>query len=297
MKNKLIIPLSPLPPSIMLALASNFLGIGQLISSIFPYLALELKQAEIDLEPEEYCAIIFVECVFYFLAAAILTYFFAMRFMPENTLMLSLTAGALLSFALFMQLSFYPKLKVTKKVRGIEQNLMFAIRTFLIEVKSGVSLFNVMKQISIGDYGEISKEFHKTVEKIESGTIETDAIEEMASNNPSLYFRRTIWQLVNGLKAGADISTVLTALTDSLTKEQKNQIKKYGSQMKLLSLMYMMLGVIIPALGFTFLIVLGSFPQIELNEEIFWLLLGSIAFAQFMYLGILKSRRPNLLEG
>ena len=67
--------------------------------------------------------------------------------------------------------------------------------------------------------------------------------------------------------------------------------------MKLLSLMYMMLGVIIPALGFTFLIVLGSFPQIELNELIFWLLLGTITFAQFMYLGILKSRRPNLLEG
>ncbi|MBN2127536.1 MAG: type II secretion system F family protein [Candidatus Diapherotrites archaeon] len=290
------IPFSPFPTKILYVISSNFLGIGQKISSIFPYLELELKQAEIEFEPEQYGAMMFVLSSFYFLIVALITYLFSMRLLPGMELVSSLTVGALAWFSLLMQLSLFPKLKVMKKVRSIEQNLLFAIRTILVEIKSGVALYQAMEIISKGDFGEIKTEFKKAVDKINSGTMEYIALEEMASYNPSLFFRRTIWQLVNGLKAGADISTVLTALVDSLGKEQKNQIKKYGSQMKLLSLMYMMLGVIVPALGFTFLIVLASFPQIQMNEILFWILLGSIVLAQFMYLGMLKSRRPNLLE-
>jgi archaeal flagellar protein FlaJ len=294
--NKLIIPFSPFPTKILLNISTKFQGIGQKISSVFPYLEFELKQAEIDLTPQKYGAIMFILSGIYFFIAFIITYLFAMRLLPDLTLVASLTVGALTWFSILIQLSLYPKIKVLKKVRSIEQNLLFAIRTILVEIKSGVSLFQAMEIISKGDFGEIKIEFSKTIDKINSGMIEHIALEEMAAFNPSLFFRRTIWQLVNGLKAGTDISIVLSTLVDSLGKEQKNQIKKYGSQMKLLSLMYMMLGVIIPALGFTFLIVLASFPQIQMNEILFWILLGSIVLAQFMYLGMLKSRRPNLLE-
>jgi hypothetical protein len=63
----------------------------------------------------------------------------------------------------------------------------------------------------------------------------------------------------------------------------------------MLSLVYMMLGVIIPALGLTFLVILASFPQIKLEEIVFWVMLGGIIILQFMYLGIIKSKRPTLL--
>ncbi len=293
---KLLIPFNPFPTSFLLLLANKFQGFGEKISLMFPYLEFQLKQAEIDLEPQEYGSIMFILSSFYFIVGFLISFLFSMRLFPDLKLVISLTVGALAWFSILIQLSLYPKIKVLKKVKSIEQNLLFAIRTILVEIKAGVSLFHAMEIISKGNFGEIAVEFGKTVDKINAGTIEYIALEEMATYNPSLFFRRTIWQLVNGLKAGADISTVLTVLVDSLGKEQKNQIKKYGSQMKLLSLMYMMLGVIIPALGFTFLIVLASFPQMQMNELLFWILLGSIVLAQFMYLGMLKSRRPNLLE-
>ena len=56
-----------------------------------------------------------------------------------------------------------------------------------------------------------------------------------------------------------------------------------------------MLGAIIPSLGLTFLIILSTFPQIDIGEEVFWGMLIFLAIGQFMFLGIIKSSRPTLL--
>ena len=81
----------------------------------------------------------------------------------------------------------------------------------------------------------------------------------------------------------------------SMTRQQEIEIQKYGGSLRVFSLIYLMIGVIIPALGATFLIVLGSFPKIEIGEIAFWGLLGFVAVAQFMLLGMIKSKRPNLM--
>ena len=193
------------------------------------------------------------------------------------------------------QLLFYPKILLKKKIRNVERNLVFALRTLLVEIKSGVTLFDAINIIAQGDNGQVSNEFKKAVEEIETGSFQNDALEEMGDNNPSLYFRRTIWQLVNGLKAGSDVSVIIKSLVDDLSIEKSNQVKKYGNSLKLLSLLYMMLGAIIPALGLTFLIILSTFPQIAITEMVFWGMLGFIIVSQFMYLGIIKSARPTLM--
>ena len=194
-----------------------------------------------------------------------------------------------------MQLSVFPKIKILRKVRDLESNLIFALRTLLIEIKSGISLFDSIRLIANGNFGTVSREFKRAVEEIETGRFQEDVFEELATNNPSLFFRRALWQLVNGLKAGADVSQVLDALVDTLSKEQSNQVRRYGSSLRLLSLMYMMLGVIVPALGLTFLVVLSSFPQIQIQEWMFWAMLAMLGVSQFMFLGILKNNRPSLM--
>lgn len=292
---RITIPFAPLPLPILMRISKSFLGFGAKINKAFPYLEIELRQAEIDLSGEEYGAIMFVVSVFYFIVITLITYLIALKFAPDKALIAAPTIGGILVFLILVQLTMLPKIKVRKKVRDLERNLIFALRTLLIEIKSGVSLFDAINMVAAGDYGEVSKEFKKAVEEIDTGTIEEDALEKMAANNPSLFFRRAIWQIVNGLKAGADISTVMTVLVDSLAKEQRNQIRNYGSSLRILSLIYMMLGVIVPALGLTFLIILSSFPKIKITEIVFWILFGFIVVGQFMYLGLIKSKRPNLM--
>jgi len=97
------------------------------------------------------------------------------------------------------------------------------------------------------------------------------------------------------MKAGADISDVIQESVSTMVREQQIGIQKYGSSLRILSLMYLMIGVILPALGITFLIVIGSFPKIKITEIMFWGLLGGLLLMEFMFIGIIKSKRPNLM--
>jgi len=199
MKN-VTIPLNPFPFPVLKRLSSKFQGIGYNISKGYPHLELELEQAEIPLHAKEFGAMVFVITVFYFIAFSLIAFLVAFRFAPDLALLAAPIIGVIFSFLIFIQLTFYPKIQVKKKIRSIDTNLVFALRTILVEIKSSVTLFDSMNIIATGNYGEISKAFKKTIEKISTGTIEEDALDEMATNNPSLYFRRAIWQLVNGLK-------------------------------------------------------------------------------------------------
>lgn len=295
---KTAIPFSPFPIGVLKVFGRLFRGVGARIAKAFPYLELELRQAGIeDVEAEEYGAIMLFMLLFYFIAGTLIVGLLTYKLAPEHMLLLSPSIGGFLAFMVFIQVSMYPKMRTRKKIRDIEQNLIYALRTMLIEIKSGVSLFDAMQTVAVGEYGGVSREIKQTINEINIGTPEEAALQELAMNNPSTFFRRAIWQVVNGLKAGTDVGILLKTLIETLSKEQTIQIRRYGSALRMLSLMYMMLGVIIPALGLAFMIVLGSFPQMNVTELLFWAMLAMLIVAQFMFLGILKAKRPTLVGG
>jgi hypothetical protein len=100
------------------------------------------------------------------------------------------------------------------------------------------------------------------------------------------------------MKSGADMSNVINEIIKLLAEEQILQIQRYGSQLNPLAMFYMLLVVIMPSLGTTFLIILTSFVSMPsiLSKAIFWGVYATIFFLQIMFMGVIKSRRPNLLE-
>jgi pilus assembly protein TadC len=139
----------------------------------------------------------------------------------------------------------------------------------------------------------LSHEFKRAVNEINTGKSEIAALEMLARDNPSLYFRRVLWQMVNALKSGADIGQTMKQIVDNLSEEQRIAIKKYGAQLNPLALMYMIFCVIFPTLGITFLLVISSFIGIGFDLE--YMLIGILVFLvmfQFMLIGLIKSRRP-----
>jgi archaeal flagellar protein FlaJ len=296
MKQKIIIPFSFLPPEIILLIADRFQGVGAKIGKLFPYLKLELAQSEMPYSDKQYGAIMFVLFLSYFFIGTIVFFILGLRFAAQEAIFIAPTAAGILALLILTQLSFYPKIQVKKKVRDVERNLIFALRTVLVQIRSGVSLFDSLNVVAQGNYGAVSTEFRKALDEINTGMPEEDALQKLALNNPSHFFRRSIWQLVNGMRAGADVSQVIKELVNTMVKEETIEIRKYGADLRLLSLIYMMLGVIVPALGLTFLIILSSFPQINIPQTLFWMLMMGVITAQFMYLGIIKSKRPNLME-
>jgi len=294
-KDKKRVPIIPLPLEIAKKASKNFLGIGELISKSFPNLRWELQQAEFDVEPREWIAISIQTTILYFIMVFLCIFVAAAVAHVEiiKSFFVSIAAGAAIGGSVFFYIALYPKFKIRKKIKSIEANLPYAMHHMLVEIRSGVPLFNVLVSISKGDYELLSKETGKIVDEINTGKSEVEALEKVARENPSLHFRRVVWQLVNALKSGADISVTIKELVDSITADQRIAIRKYGSQLNPIALMYMMLAVIFPTLGITFLLVLSTFMgfAFDLGYVLFGILV-LLVFFQFMIAGLIKSKRP-----
>ncbi len=199
-------------------------------------------------------------------------------------------------FIFFVQIN-YPRLYALNKSRDIEKNLVSSLQDILVQLNSGIPLFKIMMNISESDYGEVSQEFKKITMAINSGMSQLQAIEDNIKIVPSNYFKRVLWQISNGMRAGSDMSIVINEEIKNLGKEQAIQIQDYGSRLNPMIMFYMIIAVILPALGMTFLVITSSMLNIQGNmvKGIFIIILIFITFIQIMFLGIIKFRRPTLI--
>ena len=256
-----------------------------------------LKSADIDLNRQEYFGIVIRLFLNSFPIFLILT----------TTLLFFLKVGPFILFGFILSLSFssfilfsqlvYPKIFIARKEREIEKNLLSALQDILIQLNSGVSLFRILVNISSSKYGALSEEFKKAVKRINSGEPEVQVLNNLGKNNPSVLFRRTLWQISNGMMAGSDMAVVVEDSIKALNEEQLIQIQNYGNKLNPLIVMYMILTVIIPTLSITFLTIISSMVNLPSNMVIllFITLFMFVIFAQIMFLGMIKSRRPSLL--
>jgi archaeal flagellar protein FlaJ len=208
-----------------------------------------------------------------------------------------LCVAFLISILIFYNQRNYPKIFALNKQRGMEKNLISVLQDMIVQLNSGIPIYRILTNISESDYGEVSLEFKKITKEINSGKSQIEAIEQYAKLNTSPYFKRILWQLSNGMRSGGDMAVIVEEGIRSLTEEQEIQIQNYGSQLNPLIMFYMLIAVIIPALGVTFLIILSSLLNLPatLSKLIFIAIFGLVIFLQIMFLGIIKSRRPSLL--
>lgn len=292
------LPFSFLPPPFLEKVSHNFMGMSKKIMTFFPDLKTDIKHAQLKIDPYQYLGMCLLSNLFLFGFMILIFSAFIYKALPEeNYLLFSVIAAFFVTLFALLQQVLYPKLISSRRVRGVEKHLMSALQNMVVQMNSGVPLFDSISNISNSNYGELSVEFKKAVRMINSGEDFEKALEKVAENNPSLYFRRVIWQMLNGLKAGGDITRVIEGIIKSIAEEQILQIQKYGSQLNPIAMFYMLVAVIMPSLGITFIIVLSSFISIPegLTKLIFGMLFAVVFFFQIIFLGLIKSKRPNLL--
>jgi flagellar protein FlaJ len=287
------IPFVPFKLDVALKFSRSFLWLGSKLSALNPYLPQKLAEAEIPLKDREYLSIAIFSSIYWFTVLfSILTFLPAL--VGKNFISVSLPLSLLVALIAFFYINFYPNLVALRKSKDIDRNLLFVVRHLYVQVRSGVSLFDAMVAVSKEDYGIISKEFERAVKEISTGKEQTAVLEEMALRVSHTGFKRILWQIVNSLKSGADISKVLSVIANELSQEQRVKIRKYGSQLSPYALMYLMLTVILPTLGISFLIILSSFSGIQIPEAFFFLIWGVVVLFQIMFIGMIKSSRPSV---
>ncbi|MEM5853557.1 MAG: type II secretion system F family protein [Candidatus Aenigmatarchaeota archaeon] len=287
------IPFVPCSIPIALKASRAFLFISSKLVKFNPFLAQKLVQAGIGLKDREYLALAIFSSFFWFSTIFCSLTLLGLIF-GGNFISISFLLSILLSFVIFNYITFYPTLILSRKDRDIERNLLFAVRHLFIQVKSGVSIFDALVSVSKGNYGVISEEFGKCVKEIVTGKEEIQALEELTFRVPNVWFKRVIWQIINSLRAGGDVGNTLSTIAQNLSEEQKVKIRKYGSQLSPLALIYLMSTVILPTLGITFLIIFSTFSGIQVPESLFYLILFVVVIFQFMIIGFIKNRRPSV---
>ncbi len=256
-----------------------------------------LENNSISLTREEYLGICMRTALRAFVILAVVAttalYFAGAR----RFLVIGPTISFLFAWFIFIMQQTYPHIYASRKQKNIEKNLMPALEDMMVQLNAGVPLFSILVDISSSEYGELSEEFKKAVRKINAGMPQTDVLDELGKNNSSLYFRRTLWQISNGMKAGSDIAIVIRESMKSLNQEQVLQIQTYGNKLNPLIMFYMLISVILPALAITFLTIISSMVNLA-ETSTMGLFIGAfvlITIIQVMFLGLIKSTRPSLL--
>jgi len=290
------IPFSFLPPALLKKTSRIFLWLGDTIGKGLKGMDQELVRADMKIKPAEYISMCLTSTFFLFIILSVVASMVLSKL--KTSIIGGLIGVFIISLFIFSQQLMYPKLKSNKNIKNIERNLLPALQNMVVQLNSGVPLFNVMAAISDADYGGVSDQFKIAVRKINAGNQQIPVLEELAKNNSSLHFRRTMWQIINGMRTGSNMSSVIKISIENLSEEQLIQIQQYGAQLNPLAMFYMIIAVIVPALGVTFIMIMSSFLNMTplLTKTIFWGLLAGLFFLQLMFMGMLKTRRPNLID-
>lgn len=285
------IPFTLLPPAALSRLAAHqpFSGLGNIAATLSPGLQLELLQAKNDYRHHAYASAAVAASLINALFVLALALIVSVRL--QGIIVIGVAASLVVGAASFATIISYPRIMALQRARRLEKHLIPAMRQLLVQVKSGVPLFDGITSLTEG-YGELSREFESFVKKVNAGVSMESALEEEARLNPSVSFRRILWQVSNTLKSGSDVGASLDAIVAELTRERIDEIRRYGLELNPLTMLYMLLAVIVPSLGITMGLVIASFLSVDVPSIIFAFVLAMMLGFQLLFSDLVSRRRP-----
>lgn len=197
-------------------------------------------------------------------------------------------------FGLFLFFMQAPVVKIQKRAKEINREIVYAGRFIVIEIESGVPLYDAMKNL-ISAYPGIGKYFRDLITKVDFGTAMEDAINETILYSPSDQFKKMLWQILNAINTGGDIHKSLNSVVEQIVREQQIMMKEYAKKLNPLAMFYMMIAVIAPTLGTAMLAIATNFLAVDIGKGVLTILAGGILFVQIMFLQIIRSQRPAVV--
>ncbi len=261
----------------------------QIIARNLPNLKHNLKKAGMTYRPEEFVKRTFLSAFYMTTGLAVSLALVLAKFDVLKGIMIVFIP--IIFILLFSYMLKLPEVAISKKEKGISREIIFAGRHLIIELESGVPLYNALVNVS-KNYEVVGRYFKEIVDKVDLGANMEDALTEAVEYIPSNDFRRLLWQILNSIRTGSDVSKSLTSVLDQIAREQAIEVSRYSKKLNPFAMFYMIVTVILPSLGITILVVLSSFVDFEINLTIFLLIAFLLAFVQFMFLSMIRFSRP-----
>jgi flagellar protein FlaJ len=256
----------------------------------FPDLARKLEMADMDIDPRDFAARTLMNALAMMIIFTIVLAMLASVF--SFPLLLVALIAPVLFFVFFIMGMGAVDVKISQKAKEVDRDSLFAGRDMLIALKSGAPLFNALMGVR-KDYGATSREFQKIVEKIDSGIPAEIALQQAYEANRAPSFRRVILQILMSMRSGSDVATGLEAALNQISQEQVIEIKRYGQKLNPIAMFYMLFAIILPSLGVAIGVILSSFVSVDVDFTTLTIVLVGLAIAQYTFLTIIRSSRPN----
>jgi Flp pilus assembly protein TadB len=262
-------------------------------SKMFPRLGSSLKISGIDIDEVKYIRISILNALVIGICFGLLFFMGSVRFNAEEYIQLwgSVVVGFVFFILYFSYLMLFPIWTISRAADQIDKHLLFAVRHLVVQTSAGVPLFDALSSASTG-YGKVSEEFSRIITEVNGGKDLAETLEKSAQDSPSSYYRRIMWQIANSSKAGYATADILNDLLGYLTSDQMSKLKKFGSELNILSIFYLSTCIILPTFGLIFVIIMSSFSIIMPNTTTLSLILFFVTLFNLVFLGMIKSRRP-----
>jgi len=142
------IPFTFIPLKQLFKFSNILKGVSEKLKLFFPFLKLTLEQVEYNIEPRDYIALCLTSSLFFFIFFSLFLFLILNSFELKNTLLIAPFISLIISLFVFIQQILYPKFYLNSRIKKIEQNLLPSLRATLIQLNSGIPLFNILVSIS-----------------------------------------------------------------------------------------------------------------------------------------------------
>ncbi|MFQ5474556.1 MAG: type II secretion system F family protein, partial [Candidatus Nanoarchaeia archaeon] len=171
------------------------------IANNMPTLRIKLLQAGIRDVPEFFVRKTFLTA---FYMTILILFIDFMLFSRTDIFQKTLFFIPILFGLFFLYFIKLPDVKMVKREKEINQEIVYAGRFMIIELESGVPVYQTFRHV-MANYELIGKYFAELVQDVDLGTPIDEAIKNVIDTTPSRNFRKMLWQMLNSIKTGSDI--------------------------------------------------------------------------------------------
>ena len=118
------IPFSLLPKRVLENRSNIFIGIGEILQNIFPFLELNLKRANFEGDSRKYLSMCFLTSLTNLILLMTIGTFALFIFDYNNYYLWGPAGSLVIIFFMFFQQVSYPKVFANRKIRSVERNLL-----------------------------------------------------------------------------------------------------------------------------------------------------------------------------
>jgi len=257
----------------------------------FPQLPKKLIVANIGSSPSNYLKNSVIDSFIKSTLVALATVFFLIKLNKSFIFAILIFIASVFIFFKLNLLNVDKSISIRKK--AIDGESIYAGRYMLLKLYSGTPLLNALIEQSKGE-GAASKYIKEIVDDINSGSSIEESLDNAITYCPSDKFRKILFYIGNAIKYGVDVTGPLESAINQIIEEKMIEVERYGKKMNSFVIFYMLLGVVMPSLGITMLMVISGFIGINFDKTMLFIMNFLILASQLIFLILIKGRAPSI---